>query len=196
MAKKTIKVRFKKLNKNAVIPFYAHPGEDAAMDMTVTSVEYIPGKDSYMYGTGLACATETLTGMFGFPRSSNGKHNFYLSNHVGIIDPKGYRGEIKAEFKNRDSLNTRITNAAMDIYDALPWYKKLRTGTFKAIKDGLLEEFNSNPLKYAPYKPGDVAFQIVVKDITPVVVEEVEELDMNTARGTGGFGSTTEKKAE
>lgn len=193
--KKTVKVEFKKLRPDAVIPFYAHPGEDAAMDMTVISVEYDPIKDAYTYGTGLACATEKLTAMKGFARSSNGKHNFYLANHVGIIDAKGYRGEIKAQFKHRDGLQMRIAVAAMDEYDQLPWYKKLRRGEYYKIKQRLLDEFMANPCAYAPYQPGEVAFQIITDEIIPMEIVETDELDMNTARGTGGFGSTDEKKS-
>lgn len=91
-----MKVKIKKLNKNAVIPQYAKKG-DAGMDLTATSKFY----DEYgniCYGTGLAF--EIPTGYVGlvFPRSSCSKKQLLLANAVGVID-SGYRGEVTVKFK-------------------------------------------------------------------------------------------------
>lgn len=83
-----MEVKIKKLNKNAVIPFYAKPG-DAGMDLTATSKTF----DDYgnvEYGTGLAI--EIPKGHVGliFPRSSICKQDLALTNAVGVIDSKIY----------------------------------------------------------------------------------------------------------
>lgn len=101
-----MRVKIKKLDKNAVIPCYAKQG-DAGMDLTATSMEF----DEYgnvVYGTGIA--VEIPEGYVGlvFPRSSNAKKDLLLSNSVGVID-SGYRGEIMAKFK--------IVDIAEDIYE-------------------------------------------------------------------------------
>nr|UVX61736.1 MAG: dUTPase [Bacteriophage sp.] len=94
-----MKVKIKKLVEQAVIPIYAHPDEDAGLDLTAISVKFEHG--CWVYGTGLAM--EIPKGYVGllFPRSSNRKTEAYLTNSVGVID-SGYRGEIMFSFKNRD----------------------------------------------------------------------------------------------
>ena len=89
-----IKVRFKKLHTDAIIPSYAKPG-DAGMDLTATSI--IDEAFQVTYGTGIA--VEIPGGYVGliFPRSSIRKYQLQLSNSVGVID-SGYRGEIQFTF--------------------------------------------------------------------------------------------------
>ena len=83
---KTLKVKIKKLNENAVIPTYAKYG-DAGMDLVATS-KYYDDNGNIVYGTGLAF--EIPKGYVGllFPRSSNSKQQLLLSNSVGVIDSK------------------------------------------------------------------------------------------------------------
>lgn len=93
-----MKVKIKKLIKDAVIPKYAHT-TDAGLDLTATSMTIKKGIVSY--GTGIAM--EIPTGYVGlvFSRSNIYKINLQLTNSVGVID-SGYRGEIM--------LKDRITN--------------------------------------------------------------------------------------
>lgn len=100
-----IDIKVKKLVPKAVIPFYAKPG-DAGMDITCTSYEYDKEHDCYMYHTGLAFELPADYVMLIFPRSSNRKTDYYLCNHVGVLD-SGYRGELMFAYKNRtdDRLN-------------------------------------------------------------------------------------------
>ena len=95
-----MEVKIKKLNKDAVIPSYAHD-TDAGLDLVATSYEYKEDIKCHVYGTGLAF--EIPKGHVGliFPRSSNRKTESYLTNHVGVID-SGYRGEVMLSFKTRD----------------------------------------------------------------------------------------------
>lgn len=81
-------VKIKKLNDNAKIPQYAHPGVDMGMDIVATSIEYKEDIDCYVYHTGLAFEVPEGYGMLIFPRSSNRKTDAYLSNSVGVLDSK------------------------------------------------------------------------------------------------------------
>lgn len=88
-----MKVKIRKLHKDAVIPRYAKDG-DAGMDLTVTSVEKV---DIIKYRYGFGLAIEIPKGYVGlvFPRSSIHNNNQSLTNSVGVID-SGYRGEVTA----------------------------------------------------------------------------------------------------
>lgn len=90
-----MKLKVKKLHKDAKLPEYSKEG-DAALDLTATTV--LTTGDYIEYGTGLA--VEIPEGHVGliFPRSSISNRDLTLSNAVGIIDA-GYRGEIKFRFK-------------------------------------------------------------------------------------------------
>ena len=93
---KNMKVNFKKLNTNAVIPEYAKPG-DAGMDLVATSAD-VDQYGNIVYGTGLAVEIpQNYVGLI-YPRSSNSKTDLYLTNHVGVID-SGYRGEVMFKFR-------------------------------------------------------------------------------------------------
>lgn len=90
-SKNKVKIKFKKLNKRAEIPFYAKDG-DAGMDLVATTL--VRTSKFFEYGTDLAM--EIPKGYVGllFPRSSISKTDHFLRNSVGVID-SGYRGEIK-----------------------------------------------------------------------------------------------------
>lgn len=95
-----MKIRIKKLSKNAVMPTKAHP-TDAGFDLVATSWK-IDADGNVAYGTGLAFEIpEGYAGLV-FPRSSNAKKDLLLSNSVGIIDSH-YRGEVTFKFKPNSS---------------------------------------------------------------------------------------------
>lgn len=101
-----MKIRFKKLHHDAVVPAKAH-ATDAGFDLTALSVDY--GDNGLItYGTGLA--VEIPLGYMGliFPRSSVCKKDLVLTNSVGVID-SGYRGEVMAKF--------RMTDMQADVYN-------------------------------------------------------------------------------
>lgn len=161
-SKKPIELKFKKLAEEAELPEYAHPGEDACVDLKAISYNYDKEKDYHCYGTGIA--VEIPKGYVGlvFPRSSNRNKNAYMANHVGVID-SGYRGEIMVTFKNRD------------------WRKPVPNTIIKKVvfpKD-----------TKAPYEIGDKVAQFMIVKypmINPVEVTELSESD----RGEGGHGSS------
>lgn len=90
-------VKIKKLHKDAVVPFYAKPG-DAGMDLTAISESWNEDNSMVTYDTGLA--VEIPKGHVGllFPRSSVSKTTLSLTNCVGVID-SGYRGSIMLKFR-------------------------------------------------------------------------------------------------
>ncbi len=86
-----MKIKFKKLNNRAKIPFYANEG-DAGMDLVATKITRL--SNFYEYGTDIAMQVpKGYVGLL-FPRSSISNTDHYLRNSVGVID-SGYRGEIK-----------------------------------------------------------------------------------------------------
>ena len=91
-----MKVKFKKLHADAIIPKKAHD-IDAAFDLVAVSAKQ-SALDIMEYGTGLAI--EIPPGYVGlvFQRSSVCKKSLSLTNAVGVIDP-GYTGEIIFKFR-------------------------------------------------------------------------------------------------
>lgn len=104
-----MKIKVKKLHRNAVIPHYAVEG-DAGMDLVATTKMH----DKYgnlVFGTGLAFEIpEGYVGLI-FPRSSICKTTHMLTNAVGVID-SGYRGEVTLKFK------AALKDVQLPIFDA------------------------------------------------------------------------------
>jgi dUTP pyrophosphatase len=89
-----MKVKIKKLHKDAIIPKYAKDG-DAGMDLTAVDVSADEG--TITYKTGLAVEIPRWHVGLLFPRSSVYKTGQSLTNCVGVID-SGYRGEVMLKF--------------------------------------------------------------------------------------------------
>lgn len=101
-----MKLRIKKLRKDAIIPTYAH-SSDACVDI-VGLDSYINEDYNYVeINTGLAIEIpEGYVGLI-FPRSSISKTNHMLCNAVAVID-SNFRGEIRLRFRfdeNKDHLS-------------------------------------------------------------------------------------------
>lgn len=188
---RTIKVKVKRLSPMADLPFKTHE-RDACFDIKAISVDYDEDNDSYVYHTGLAFQTDTFSVMRCYPRSSNSKTSYYLTNSVGTVDVCTYTGEVKAVFKHRDAFEQRMMAQAMHIYDDLPWWCKLRKGTISKICERLKADFLDNPLKWAPYTLDKAIFQCDFQDVNPVEFKRVARL-RDTTRGNSGFGSTNKK---
>lgn len=92
-----MKIKFKRLHDDAVLPSYAQDG-DAGMDLTTVDDGAI-NKEYIQYKLGFSM--EIPTGYVGliFPRSSITKKDLMLKNSIGVID-SGYRGELVARFKS------------------------------------------------------------------------------------------------
>lgn len=160
-----MKVRFKKLHPDAVVPFKKYP-EDFCYDVVATSEEQI-APNVWKYGIGLAfeirrdikISVELKNDVFEIdttvkdcqfsldlrPRSSIYKTGMVLSNSVGTVDDL-YRGEVSAIF-----------------YHVFPEMPR--------------------------YRVGDRTGQIKLGITLPLEFEEVDRLGQ-TARGNDGYGST------
>lgn len=94
-----MKVKVKKLNERAVIPYKTYE-RDFCYDVVATSCEEV-APNIYKYGIGLAFQVEPNSfEVFSLdfrPRSSVWKTGMVLSNCVGTID-EPYRGEVSAVF--------------------------------------------------------------------------------------------------
>lgn len=95
-----MEVKIKKLDEKATIPFYATAGS-AGMDVTATSMMFDFDHDCWIYHTGLSFQIPKGYVMLIFPRSSNRKTEYYLANHVGVLD-SDYTGELMLMYKCRD----------------------------------------------------------------------------------------------
>lgn len=156
-----MKVKFKKLSDDAILPSYAKPG-DAGLDITATSdgvvihnKENDPSWYYIEYKTGLAVELpDNHVGLM-LPRSSISKSALFLANSVAVVDSK-FRGECCFRFK--------IDAGAVD----------------QATKDRVQAEV---------YKKGDRIGQMLILPYPTIEPEWAEELS-ETERGQGGFGST------
>jgi len=173
-----LKVKIKKLHKDAVIPTYAKPG-DAGMDLTAVSLE-IDKHGVLTYDTGLAF--EIPEGYFAqvVLRSSVYKTDLMLTNHIGIID-SCYRGSVKFKF----ALSQNLINFA---YDEIDFKVRIETG-----------EALFYPSEYAAYHKiahaakvyaiGDRIGQLIIMPYPTIQFEESDELS-ESERGVGSYGST------
>jgi len=88
-----MKMRVKKLSKNAVVPQYAHPG-DAGLDLCAVQPAVIEPGASAVVGTGIAIELPPDTEGQVRPRSGlAAKKRITVLNTPGTID-EGYRGEV------------------------------------------------------------------------------------------------------
>lgn len=160
-----MKVKFKKLSENAVMPKKAHP-TDAGFDLVATSRE-LDDMGNIVYGTGLA--VEIPDGYVGlaFPRSSVSKYNLVMANSTGIIDAH-FRGEMKFKFK--PTLHA--------------WENIDEEGNYEILVGGF-----HDAEAVTPYAVGDRIAQLIIMPIPEIEFEEADELTV-TDRGAGGYGST------
>lgn len=87
------KVRFLKLNNDAIVPKFAHPN-DAGMDLFANESLVIPSGEAKLVKTGIAMELPPHTEAQIRPRSGLAlKRSITVLNSPGTID-EGYRGEI------------------------------------------------------------------------------------------------------
>lgn len=162
-------LKVKRLDEKAKLPCKAHE-TDACFDLyaldggkikqAANRIEYIE------YRTGLSIEPPDGYHVEIFPRSSISKTDLNLANCVPIID-QGYRGEILLRF--------RLLS------------KDLRADGITLTEDKDAQNILS-PF-FNIYHAGDRIAQMMLKKSHMVIIEEVEELS-DTARNSGGFGST------
>lgn len=102
----TLKV--KKLNKEAIIPNFAHKG-DAGMDLYSIEKVLIPSGESRLIKTGISIQLPIMTEAQVRPRSGMAlKHSITVLNTPGTID-EGYRGEIGVILINHSKEDFLVT---------------------------------------------------------------------------------------
>jgi dUTP pyrophosphatase len=100
-----MKLPFRRLHPDAVLPSYAHSG-DAALDLAANADAEVSPGERVMIPTGLAVAIpEGYAGLV-LPRSGlASKHGLTVANSPGLID-SGYRGEVNCAVVNLDRVET------------------------------------------------------------------------------------------
>lgn len=162
-----MKVRFKKLHPDAVVPFKKYP-EDFCYDVVATSEEQI-APNVWKYGIGLAFEIE------GKP------DDLVVENEFGkelLQIPQGRDWNVSLDLRPRSS----IYKTGMVLSNAVGTVDDLYRGEVSAI---FYHVFTDMPR----YRVGDRIGQIKLGITLPLEFEEVDELGQ-TARGDGGYGST------
>ncbi len=103
-----MKLKIKKLNETAIIPYYAHP-TDAGLDLFSTVEVTIAPQMSSLIPTGIAIELPTGTEAQIRPRSGLAlKNQITVLNSPGTID-EGYRGEIGVILINHGKNDFKVT---------------------------------------------------------------------------------------
>ncbi|MFS1865142.1 dUTP diphosphatase [Vibrio breoganii] len=160
-----MKLKFKKLNLDVVIPEYKTPGA-AGMDVCATmDVKLQPG-EHFLMPLGFALEIEPGYAAYLIPRSGAGCKGLNLKNTLGLID-SDYRGEVRCPIEYKGVRELMLHNS--DLGD--------RISGFVARDYG-----------YEVKKGARIA-QLVIAPVIQAEIETVDELS-STERGCGGFGHT------
>ena len=176
-----MKVKLKKLSENAKIPTQAHD-KDFCYDVYATSCEEIePG--IWKYGIGLA---------FEIDRGSAD----IVIGKTRVLETHSY-GVFSNEFYTDKDTHLVLDNIKISL-DFRPRSSVWKTGMILSNCEGTLDElYRGEVMAYfyevipgkEKYKVGDRIGQIKLGFTLPIEFEE-GEIDTNTERGAGGFGST------
>ena len=162
-----MKVRFKRLHPDAVVPFKTYP-EDFCYDVVATSEQEI-APNVWKYGIGLAFEIQ------------GGPEDLVVENEFGkelIRIPQDSVWNVSLDLRPRSS----IWKTGMVLSNAVGTIDDLYRGEVSAI---FYHVFTEMPR----YRVGDRIGQIKLGITLPLEFEEVDELG-ETARGDGGYGST------
>lgn len=175
-----MEVKIKKLTENAKIPTQAHD-KDFCYDVYATSCKKV-GWRTWEYGIGLSY--EIIRDI----------------ENVGEISARPYTSD---PFKQADvsrwlKINFEDCNIKLSL-DFRPRSSVWKTGMILSNCEGTLDELYRGEIKAVfyrinvfgkKYKVGDRIGQIKLGFTLPIEWKVVEDLNTNTERGTGGFGST------
>ncbi len=168
-----MKVKIKKLNENAVVPYKTYDS-DFCYDVVATSEEEI-GPNVWKYGIGLAFEIErdktviAETDFMGFGVPCKNQH---------LVDMSNFAGNISLDFRPRSS----VWKTGMCLSNAQGTVDELFRGEVSAVFYHLLTNMPR-------YKVGDRIGQIKLGFTLPIEFEIVDELN-ETERGSGSYGST------
>lgn len=179
-----MKIKIKKLNPNAKLPTKAHKS-DFCYDVYATSCKRV-GWRTWEYGIGLS---------FEIVRNQD---SLYCGLTHPTLEELVSRYDSFTGIDSEGNPQTYGENVKLSL-DFRPRSSVYRTGMILSNCEGTLDELYRGEIKAVfyrvnifgkKYKVGDRIGQIKLGFTLPLEFEEVEELDMNTDRGTGGFGST------
>lgn len=189
-----MKVKIKKLNEKAVIPSQATAGDFGYDVVAVSEQEVAPGV--WRYGLGFAYEIERDT-------VDLGGWEFKLGDRTrGVTDDGELILEPVIQKRHLYIHKEYYSNIKISI-DFRPRSSVWKTGMVLCNCVGTLDEFYRGEVaavfyhvmpNMPRYKVGDRIGQIKLGFTLPIEFEEVEEINMNTERGTGGFGSTDKKE--
>lgn len=166
-----MKIKIKKLDPKAVIPSQAREG-DFGYDVVAISEEEV-APNVWRYGLGFAyeiVRPPRLT-LFGIPVGLNSDRLPELVGDPGV--------KLSIDFRPRSS----VYKTGMILSNCC--------GTLDEFYRGEVAAFFYHVLPNMPrYKVGDRIGQIKLGFTVPLTFEEVDEINMNTERGAGGFGSS------
>lgn len=160
-----MKIFLKTLNDSAKLPVQGRPGDFCYDVCAVSEEEIAPNVWKYKLG-------------FSYEMD---KTQFYIG-----------------KLENKFSSHMQNQELVLDI-DFRPRSSIWKTGMVLSNCEGTLDQFYRGEVcaifyhilpNMPRYKSGDKIGQIKVGITIPVEFEFVDEIDMNTERGTGGFGST------
>lgn len=101
-------LKIKKLNKEAILPSFAHKG-DAGMDLYSVEEVVIPSGESRLIKTGISLELPKMTEAQVRPRSGLAlKNSITVLNTPGTID-EGYRGEVGVILINHGKEDFTVT---------------------------------------------------------------------------------------
>lgn len=164
-----MKLKVKRLDEKAKLPKKAHES-DFGYDVVAISKKRV-GWRTWEYRLGLTWAIERDIEVLGFDEDS--KDMFYL--------PKEQYSKINLsiDFRPRSS----VYKTGLILCNCIGTIDELYRGEVKAYF------YSVNPFG-RKYRVGERIGQICLGITLPLEIEEVDELDKNTERGEGGFGST------
>lgn len=168
-----MKVKVKKLNENAVIPFKTHK-EDFCYDCVATSCEEI-APNVYKYGLGLAFEIERGLERLGEVYLFADNRFPYKKLNLDISDTPA---NLSLDFRPRSS----IYKTGMVLANCCGTVDELYRGEVSAIFYHVMP----NMMRY---EVGDKIIQCKLGITLPIEFVEAKELS-KTERGVGGFGST------
>jgi dUTP pyrophosphatase len=170
-----MKVKVKKLNENAVIPFKTHK-EDFCYDCVATSCEEI-APNVYKYGLGLAFEIERDVELISLGATYRSGHDV-VSQDTKCINMKDSPLNFSLDFRPRSS----VYKTGMVLANCAGTVDELYRGEVFAIFYHVMP----NMMRY---EVGDKIIQCKLGITLPIEFIEANELS-KTERGVGGFGST------
>jgi len=101
-----MQIKIKKLNPEAIIPTYGHPGEDAAMDLySLDNCELKPGERKVFP---LGFALEFSKSFAAIVKDKSSLPNFHGLHTMGGVYDSGYRGEYNVLLINLGAKTVQI----------------------------------------------------------------------------------------